>query len=476
MKTPMLMGCFITGILSMAQAAPPAAAMAERNAMLSTFGTISTIAGSGIAGENDPDNNDWVSAYEGGAAIAANLSNPHMADADALGNVYIADKASHSILKVTPAGTIHTWAGTHVDGFTGDGPALGSSLRLSQPNGLYVLPNGTVYVYDTGNKRIRRIAPNGMMQTVIADPDPLWMTSGRGLWVNQAETLIYYTMEVDGPATGANSIGGVVKKWTPTGGITAITRYPASPTAATLEFKNPGNIDVNPINGKLYVTDRAEDDSTPARSKVWRIDTEGSAGSACVKVAVAGSGVSTIPGGDGFLATQTFLNEVRGISFMPNGGYFLVTHQGGDAWYVDTYGYIHLMITGKGSNNYLAGDGLTLPAISGDYLSEPRSIRVSSGGHLLITTNDSGVVRKVPRIVAPPAPRLLSCQLTNGPQFHVTWESVIGRTYLVERSFSLQSNSWQVQQVVTATAASCLYMDVITAPQPRAFYRISPPR
>src|SRR5687768_10188448 len=68
--------------------------------------------------------NFWQPGFEGGSALAAELSNPHMAVADAAGNIYIADKESHSILKVTPGGTIHTAAGTHVAGDNGDGPAL----------------------------------------------------------------------------------------------------------------------------------------------------------------------------------------------------------------------------------------------------------------------------------------------------------------------------------------------------------------
>src|SRR6476646_9914590 len=116
-----------------------------------TFGTTRTLAGVAHATTTNPDGtaiNFWDASFEGQPATNASLSNPHNAHADAYGNIYIADKAGEAILKISPDGLIHTFAGTHVSGFNGDGPAPASSLQLADPNGLYVLPNGIVYVYD----------------------------------------------------------------------------------------------------------------------------------------------------------------------------------------------------------------------------------------------------------------------------------------------------------------------------------------
>ena len=48
--------------------------------------------------------------------------------ADRAGNIYIADKNSHSVLRVSTNGTIHTHAGTHEGGFNGEGPAAATNL------------------------------------------------------------------------------------------------------------------------------------------------------------------------------------------------------------------------------------------------------------------------------------------------------------------------------------------------------------
>ena len=81
--------------------------------------------------------------------------------ADHAGNIYIVDKDSHSILKVTPDGAIQTVAGTHEGGFNGDGPATGTSMCIANfPNGEWVRADGTVYVLDTDNGKVRRLSPD----------------------------------------------------------------------------------------------------------------------------------------------------------------------------------------------------------------------------------------------------------------------------------------------------------------------------
>jgi hypothetical protein len=82
-------------------------------------------------------------AFEGGPATAAALSRPHIAMIDRTSDVYIAGKNSHSVLKVTPDGTIRAYAGTHTGGFNGEGPAAATTLQLNSLNGLWVRPEGT---------------------------------------------------------------------------------------------------------------------------------------------------------------------------------------------------------------------------------------------------------------------------------------------------------------------------------------------
>jgi hypothetical protein len=160
--------------------------------LLTTYGLLETVAGIG-AGQTDGVS-FWDSAYEGGAANQAALSRPHYAMADHAGNIYIADKNSHSVLRVATDGTIHTHAGTHQGGFNGEGPMASTSLHLNFPNALWVRSDGTVYVLDTENARVRRVNTNGTTSTLFyAKNDPgTGLGGGRCLWVKDDESLAYF--------------------------------------------------------------------------------------------------------------------------------------------------------------------------------------------------------------------------------------------------------------------------------------------
>ncbi|MCU1233779.1 MAG: repeat containing protein [Candidatus Solibacter sp.] len=84
---------------------------------------------------------------------------------DARDNLYAAEFAGHQVMKIAADGSPTTIAGTGVPGFSGDGgPA--TQAQLQGPSGAAVLPDGTLYIADTTNNRIRRITPDGIISTV----------------------------------------------------------------------------------------------------------------------------------------------------------------------------------------------------------------------------------------------------------------------------------------------------------------------
>jgi sugar lactone lactonase YvrE len=83
---------------------------------------------------------------------------------DATGNIYIADTENFRVRVVDTAGIVHTFAGTGVDGFAGDGgPA--SAAQLSRVTDVAVAPDGSVYIADTENSCVRLVTPAGIMTT-----------------------------------------------------------------------------------------------------------------------------------------------------------------------------------------------------------------------------------------------------------------------------------------------------------------------
>lgn len=93
---------------------------------------------------------------DGGAATAARLSAPQAVSFNAAGDLYIADTANNRIRRVAVSGTITTIAGTGTAGTTGDGgPA--TAARLNSPRGVTVSGTGAYYIGDQGNDRVRKV-------------------------------------------------------------------------------------------------------------------------------------------------------------------------------------------------------------------------------------------------------------------------------------------------------------------------------
>jgi len=107
------------------------------------------------------------SASDGGAngeTTAARFFSPHQVAVDSSFNVYIADTRNHVIRKVTPLGAVTTLAGTVGASGSQDGPA--ASALFSGPQGVAVDGSGNMYVADTGNSTVREISPGGTVSTV----------------------------------------------------------------------------------------------------------------------------------------------------------------------------------------------------------------------------------------------------------------------------------------------------------------------
>jgi sugar lactone lactonase YvrE len=315
------------------------------------YGLLSTIAGVG----GPQDVNNWRPEYEGGPATSAVLSGPHMTQADRAGNYYIADKDAHGIRKIRTDGTIITVAGVNLPGDGVDTPTPGTQVALREPNGLWVRGDGTLFILDLGNGKVRRLDTNGLMQTLFVVPGGI--TVGRGLWVSDDETLAYVCSL------------NVIKRWRAGEGVTDFS----------IGYSQLGNLIVEP-SGSVVVADRS-------LHQVYRLDTNG------VRTAIAGNGL-TFGGGDGQLASVTAFEEVRAVWQLPNGGFFLGTHRGSQVWYVDPDGYAHLFLNGNRSGAH-AGDGTWFYNILQARVSEIRAVTLDYDGNLIITEHDGGFVRRV---------------------------------------------------------------------------------
>jgi sugar lactone lactonase YvrE len=104
-----------------------------------------------------------------GTGSAAAFNTPSAVAFDRRGNLYVADTGNHAIRKITPAGVVTTLAG---NGKPGDADGIGAAAQFNGPVGLAVDKAGNVFVADTYNDRIRRIAPDGTVTTVAGTGQP----------------------------------------------------------------------------------------------------------------------------------------------------------------------------------------------------------------------------------------------------------------------------------------------------------------
>jgi YD repeat-containing protein len=141
---------------------------------------------------------------DGAAALLAQLSSPRALALDAQGNIFFADSGNHRIRRVAPDGIITTIAGTGTAGFGGDG---GPPMRaqLNGPWAVAVDPQGDLFLADNG--RIRKVAPTlpGFSSQDLAIPSAdgrelyAFTAAGRHLRTLQALTgAVQYKFGYDG--------------------------------------------------------------------------------------------------------------------------------------------------------------------------------------------------------------------------------------------------------------------------------------
>jgi sugar lactone lactonase YvrE len=118
-------------------------------------GMVTTVAGTGAAGY----------AGDGGPAAAAVLFWPSAIELDGDGNLYIADTFNHAVRKLATDGTITTVAGVGTPGAAGDG-GPGTAAQLDQPFGLAAGDDGTIYISDRGNFKVRLLDKDGVIDTL----------------------------------------------------------------------------------------------------------------------------------------------------------------------------------------------------------------------------------------------------------------------------------------------------------------------
>jgi uncharacterized protein (TIGR03437 family) len=237
---------------------------------------------------------------------------------DSAGNIYIADTGHNRIRKIGADGNINTFAGPgSTSGILGDnGPAL--SATLGAPGDVAVDSSGNVYIADTGNSRVRRVAPDGTITTVAGSgksSDPTGFTGDGG----QATAAIIgepagIALDSAGNLYIADRLHSTVRKVTPGGVISTVAGgrpqvYSGDGGLGTLAgLYFPVKLAADRA-GNLYIADQ-QDNHVRLVTPDGRI----------VSIAGNGSANST---GDGGAALSAGVGGPQGVAVAPNGNVFI---------------------------------------------------------------------------------------------------------------------------------------------------------
>jgi sugar lactone lactonase YvrE len=330
---------------------------------------VTTFAGNGIGGYSG----------DGGPAASAEINNVTGLAADPAGNIYLADQSNNRVRKVGTNGVISTFAGTGVAGFSGDnGPAL--LAQLNGPIGVCVAPNGTVYVNDINNRRVRAISPSGMITTVAGNGGTT--SSGDGGPATAASMILPIRCTVDptGNLYIADQGANKIRKVDTSGNITTFAGTgtqsfsgdggPA--TAAT--FNNPTWV-LSDSSGNIYVSDQSNE-------RVREITTNGNINT------VAGNGINAFSGDNG-PATSASLNFPGGLALDSAGSLYIVDP--GNERIRKVTGGVITTVAGNGLAGYSGDGGAPLQA----EFNNPFALAIDSAANLYIGDINNNRVREL---------------------------------------------------------------------------------
>jgi uncharacterized protein (TIGR03437 family) len=331
-------------------------------------GTAAVVAGNGIGGYSG----------DGGGAINASLSEPNDVTFDRSGNMYIADSNNNRIRKVTPDGNIGTIAGTGTSGFSGDGgPATAAALNY--PTAVAVDSQGNVYLFDSGNYRIRKIGSDGNINTFAGNGTNQYSGEGAALQVGIA---VYGQMAFDSKNNlyfGEHN-AAYVRQISPSGttsiiaGTGKVDFTGDGGPAAKAALRQPIGIAVD-AQDNIYFGDFNND-------RVRKITTDG------IINTIAGTGVLNSTG-DGGPALQATFNPYA-LAVDPAGNLAIADLNSRGIRRVNTSGIIDTVLGNHGYRTVADGT----PAVNA-YLLYPRGVAVDGKGGLIIADTTSQRVRRV---------------------------------------------------------------------------------
>jgi RHS repeat-associated protein len=315
-----------------------------------------------------------------GPALNAAVGLPIGVTVAADGSYFISEIYHNRVRRVNPEGIINRVAGNNVRGYSGDGGAA-TAASLYNPAGTAIGPDGSIYIADMGNNRVRRVTPDGIITTVAGTGEFGYGGDGDGGQAMQAKLSYPTDVEIgpDGALYIAEYFGGTIRRVGPDGVIVTVAGgggLAGDGIQATQAFLNfPLGIALG-ADGTLYIADEGD-------HRVRRVTPDG------IITTVAGNGEAGYTG-DGGPATNARMYYPAGLSPGPNGTLYIADTGNNVIRRVGSDGII-ATVAGNGLAGW-EGDGG--PAVRAE-LNSPQSVAVGFDGTLLIADYYNNLIRRV---------------------------------------------------------------------------------
>jgi uncharacterized protein (TIGR03437 family) len=344
---------------------------------------------------------------DGGPATQASLNVAVDVAADRAGNLFIADQFNHRIRKIAPNGTISTVVGTGAPGFSGDGgPAV--AAQINTPTGIFVDAAGNLYIADVGNQRIRKVDASGKIKTIAGNGSKGYGGDG-GPAINASfYNAVRVVVDPSGNVLVADQSDHRIRRITPSGTITTFAGNGVG-TPSTGAFSGDGGPATSAsLNNPTALTVDAAGVvyfSDQFNQRIRKVALDGTI------TTIAGNGNAGFAG-DGGPALIASLNYPGGITVDAAGNLYINDDLNYRTRFIAANGTIST-IAGSGASSF-SGDGgpATAAALNGNF-----GITLDLLGNLYIADSINNRIREVYAAVPGFTPVTSAAGFTNAASF-----------------------------------------------------------
>lgn len=329
---------------------------------------IGTVAGRGYGGYSG----------DGGLAINTYFYGPSRIAIGPDGSIYIADTYNYRIRRIGPDGVITTVAGMGWYGFFGDG-GLATEALLAAPRGVAVGPDGSLYIADTSNRRIRKVGLDGIITTVAGNGGYGFSGDGGPATAAQLSQINSVAVGADGSIYIADTWNRRIRKIDPTGIITTVAGGGNPPDglgdglpATDASLGTVLDVAIAPEGG-FYLLEE---------NRVRKVGPDGRIAT------VAGNGSFGFSGDRG-PAIQAQLSYASGITVSPKGELYIA--EGNNRVRLVSRNGIIMTVAGTGIPGY-SGDGGEADKAQ---LSYPYDVAIGSDGSIYVTEQVNHIIRRI---------------------------------------------------------------------------------